>query len=162
MTLFLLWLLFLAFSCHAYQATNPVSGAMQLLKQRSTERLLKTTTNRHVRILRASSSVDPIAVVGNAKTGGQYIDQGSRPPYTLSKQQFLYVVLTSIFITCLIVADVIGVKLFEFKLPFKIFGFDSVEHTCGMITFPITFLLGDIINEYYVSFLSCLRTQPNT
>jgi uncharacterized integral membrane protein (TIGR00697 family) len=71
------------------------------------------------------------------------------PPYSLNKQQFIYVVLTSIFISCLLVADVIGVKLFEFKLPFPILGHSTIEHTCGMLTFPITFLLGDTINEYY-------------
>jgi uncharacterized integral membrane protein (TIGR00697 family) len=69
----------------------------------------------------------------------------------LNPKQLVYVVLTSIFITCLIVADVIGVKLFSIDLPFPILGVDHVEHTCGMLTFPITFLLGDIINEYYGS-----------
>eukprot|EP01035_Chromulina_nebulosa_P034405 gene34405-46160_t len=73
----------------------------------------------------------------------------TKAPHKLSVQQSIYVVLTSIFVTCLIVADVIGVKIFELQLPFQIFGFKSVEHTCGMLTFPITFLLGDIINEYY-------------
>ena len=34
----------------------------------------------------------------------------------------MYVVLTSIFVTCLIIADVIGVKLFEIPLPFEILG----------------------------------------
>jgi len=71
------------------------------------------------------------------------------PPHRLSIHQLIYVILTSTFVTCLIIADVIGVKIFEFKLPFTILGHNSVEHTCGMITFPITFLLGDIINEYY-------------
>jgi hypothetical protein len=91
---------------------------------------------------------DPV-LVGNANKRA-IVDSGSIPPYKFSKQQSLYVILNSIFITCLIVADVIGVKLFELKLPFSIFGVSSVEHTCGMLTFPITFLLGDIINEYYV------------
>lgn len=67
----------------------------------------------------------------------------------LSPKQLAYVVLTSIFITCLLVADLIGVKLFSIPLPFSIGGIHNIEHTCGMITFPITFLLGDIINEYY-------------
>jgi uncharacterized integral membrane protein (TIGR00697 family) len=78
--------------------------------------------------------------------------QTSQPvlaPHRLNVQQFVYVVLTSIFVTCLIIADVIGVKIFELKLPFPIFGHKTIEHTCGMITFPITFLLGDVINEYY-------------
>ena len=69
--------------------------------------------------------------------------------YELSPQQSVYVVLTSIFVTCLIIADVIGVKLFEIPLPFEILGHRTVEHTCGMLTFPVTFLLGDVINEYY-------------
>lgn len=73
----------------------------------------------------------------------------SQPPHHLSIQQHVYLVLTSILITCLIVADVIGVKIFELKLPFKILGHKSIEHTCGMLTFPITFVLGDVINEYY-------------
>jgi uncharacterized PurR-regulated membrane protein YhhQ (DUF165 family) len=71
------------------------------------------------------------------------------PPHRLSIHQFIYVILTSTFITCLIIADVIGVKIFEIPLPFEIFGYKSIEHTCGMITFPVTFLLGDVINEYY-------------
>eukprot|EP00291_Cryptomonas_curvata_P012866 CAMPEP_0172202068 /NCGR_PEP_ID=MMETSP1050-20130122/30408_1 /TAXON_ID=233186 /ORGANISM="Cryptomonas curvata, Strain CCAP979/52" /LENGTH=271 /DNA_ID=CAMNT_0012879901 /DNA_START=186 /DNA_END=1001 /DNA_ORIENTATION=- len=71
------------------------------------------------------------------------------PPYSLSPQQTAYVWLTSIFVTCLIIADVIGVKLFEIPLPFEVFGHKTVEHTCGMLTFPVTFLLGDLINEYY-------------
>jgi len=70
-------------------------------------------------------------------------------PHKLTIHQFIYVVLTSIFVTCLIVGDVIGVKIFEIQLPFKILGHKSIEHTCGMLTFPITFLLGDVINEYY-------------
>lgn len=69
--------------------------------------------------------------------------------YELSPQQFIYVVLSSLFVTCLLIADVIGVKLFEIPLPFEILGHKTIEHTCGMLTFPITFLLGDIINEYY-------------
>lgn len=69
--------------------------------------------------------------------------------FQMNSHQFIYVTLTTIFTTCLIIADIIGVKLFELKLPFPIFGIDSIEHTCGMLTFPVTFLFGDIINEYY-------------
>ena len=95
-------------------------------------------------------SVDPEIIASDYRSEIMPV-KGEIPPYTLSKQQFVYVVLTSIFITCLIVADVIGVKLFEIPLPFPIFGYKTVEHTCGMLTFPITFLLGDTINEYYGS-----------
>lgn len=89
------------------------------------------------------------ASVGIVGKDNRPIHPGSVPPYALTSQQELYVYLTSIFVTCLIVADVIGVKIFELKFPFSIFGHNTVEHTCGMLTFPITFLLGDIINEYY-------------
>ena len=73
----------------------------------------------------------------------------SNVQYTLSQPQFIYLVMTNIFVTCLLVADVIGVKIFEFKLPFSIFGFKTIEHTAGMLTFPLTFLISDTINEYY-------------
>ena len=82
-------------------------------------------------------------------TSSSISSTGDGSQYELSPQQFVYVVLTSIFVTCLIIADVIGVKLFEIPLPFEILGHKTVEHTCGMLTFPVTFLLGDVINEYY-------------
>ena len=47
--------------------------------------------------------------------------------YALSPQQFVYVCLTAVFVTCLLIADVIGVKLFEIPLPFEIFGRRTIE-----------------------------------
>lgn len=67
-----------------------------------------------------------------------------RPPYTLSVQQRVYVWLTGVFVASLLVADVVGIKLF--RLDFRL---GTVEHTCGMLTFPVTFLLTDLVNEYY-------------
>lgn len=132
----------------ALQAVAFSSSSNPLIRQPTLhQQITKGRTNNDLHTILKASSNEPLVVGGAQKVA--YLDAGSRPPYTLSKQQFLYVVLTSIFVTCLIVADVIGVKLFEFKLPFPILGFSSVEHTCGMLTFPITFLLGDIINEYY-------------
>ena len=95
------------------------------------------------------SSVDVDASVGAAAADASSSSLSRGEQYELSPQQFAYVVLTSIFVTCLIIADVIGVKLFEIPLPFEVLGRKTVEHTCGMLTFPITFLLGDVINEYY-------------
>ncbi len=64
--------------------------------------------------------------------------------------QRLYVWLTAFSVACLLIADIVGIKLFHIALPFKLFGrYDAIEHTCGMITFPVTFLLTDLINEYY-------------
>ena len=95
-----------------------------------------------------SESAEELSIVADSPPI-RIVSSANVPPYSLSPQQFVYVVLTSIFVTCLIIADVIGVKLFEFNLPFPILGHKTIEHTCGMITFPITFLLGDTINEYY-------------
>ena len=53
------------------------------------------------------------ASVGIVGKDNRLIHPGSVPPYALTSQQELYVYLTSIFVTCLIVADVIGVKIFE-------------------------------------------------
>ena len=99
----------------------------------------------------ADSNVGLPLVVGSVQSNVQkpFSSFKTLPPHTLSIHQFVYLFLTCTFITCLIVADVVGVKIFEVKLPFSIFGFKYIEHTCGMLTFPITFLLGDIINEYY-------------
>ena len=69
--------------------------------------------------------------------------------YALTPQQLVYVVLTCIFVSSLLIADIVGVKLFEIPLPFEIFGHKSIEHSCGVLIFPITFLLGDVINEYF-------------
>jgi hypothetical protein len=71
------------------------------------------------------------------------------PPYALNQAQIVYFVMSSVFITCLLIADIVGVKIFELTLPYAVFGFKTIEHTCGMLTFPLTFLLSDTINEYY-------------
>lgn len=113
--------------------------------------IIKTKTNangvqplKYGAPLHMVTATDPdlIADAGLANTA-------PKMQYELSTPQFIYVVLTSIFITCLLIADVIGVKLFEINLPFEILGHKTIEHTCGMLTFPITFMLGDTINEYY-------------
>ena len=98
--------------------------------------------------VKQSSDLIPLtAVTASNEAVQQTVNLDSQ--YELSPQQFVYVVLTSIFVTCLIIADVVGVKLFEIPLPFPILGHTTVEHTCGMIIFPVTFVLGDMINEYF-------------
>lgn len=52
----------------------------------------------------------------------------------------LYIVLNSIFLTFLLMAEVIGAKLFSFL------GFTM---TLGVIPFPVTFIVTDLLNEYY-------------
>lgn len=106
--------------------------------------------------IHSSSHTSRVLQVSTVETDVETIQKVIQTPpinydsqYELSPQQFIYVVLSSLFVTCLLIADVIGVKLFEIPLPFEILGHKTIEHTCGMLTFPITFLLGDVINEYY-------------
>jgi queuosine precursor transporter len=62
------------------------------------------------------------------------------PPRVLSVEQKLFVVLAAIFVTCLVLGDVTGGKAFATGV-----GPVSV----GMILFPVTFLLTDVINDFY-------------
>ena len=62
----------------------------------------------------------------------------------LDKRHKLFLVLAGIFTTCLVVGDIIGGKLVETK----VFGFDFTT-TVGMVPFPVTFLLTDVLNEFY-------------
>ncbi len=79
----------------------------------------------------------------------------NRPPYPMSRQHVVYVWLSGFFLASLLIADVIGIKLFRIPLGFRIsvpftgWSAEAVEHTCGMLTFPVTFLLTDLINEYF-------------
>ncbi len=76
-------------------------------------------------------------------------------PHAFSVQQKVFLWLASISVTSLLVADILGVRLFKIPLPFSFHvpwqadPIDAIQHTCGMLTFPITFLLTDLINEYY-------------
>jgi uncharacterized integral membrane protein (TIGR00697 family) len=58
----------------------------------------------------------------------------------LDRKQRFFVGLTALFVAALITSDLIGGKLF------RIGGFDL---SVGMIPFPLTFLLTDIVNEFY-------------
>jgi queuosine precursor transporter len=68
----------------------------------------------------------------------------------LSGRQRLYVYLCAVFLTALLIGDTIGSKLFTVAIPF---GFTTLHATLsvGAIWFPITFLLTDVINEFYGS-----------
>jgi uncharacterized integral membrane protein (TIGR00697 family) len=74
--------------------------------------------------------------------------------YSLSRPQKLFVVCSAIFLTALVVAEATAGKLFTvFALssPISIFGqeFNEVVMTAGVIAFPITFIITDLLNEYY-------------
>jgi queuosine precursor transporter len=73
----------------------------------------------------------------------------------LSRPQRVYLWLAVLFVSSLLVADVLGVKLFRiplgfaFSVPWQSDSIDAIQHTCGMLTFPITFLITDLVNEFY-------------
>lgn len=56
----------------------------------------------------------------------------------------LFVTLVAVFMTCLVVGDIIGGKLTSFSL----FGREWI-FSVGQIAFPVTFILTDILNEFY-------------
>jgi queuosine precursor transporter len=57
----------------------------------------------------------------------------------------LFLVLAGLFTTCLVVGDIIGGKLIDVPFP----GGWTPVVTVGMIPFPVTFLLTDLLNEFY-------------
>lgn len=77
-----------------------------------------------------------------------------RKAYVLDRPQKLYVICAAVFITALVVAEATASKFFAaFDLPFTItiFGqaFNEVTMTAGVLAFPITFIVTDVMNEYY-------------
>src|SRR4051794_6314771 len=58
----------------------------------------------------------------------------------MDRKQRLYVWITSVFVSALIIGDLIGGKFF------RVWG---VDLSVGMIPFPLTFILTDIVNEFY-------------
>lgn len=85
-----------------------------------------------------------------------------------NKPTRLFLILSGIFITNALIAEFIGVKIFSLEETFglkpaelKLFGnIYSFNLTCGVLLWPVVFVMTDIINEYYgpkgVRFLSWL------
>ncbi|TNE90953.1 MAG: VUT family protein [Deltaproteobacteria bacterium] len=62
-------------------------------------------------------------------------------PY--SRYERLYLVLASVFVVSLVMTNVIGIKLF--RAPFN----PEFALTTGILTYPITFLVTDVVSEVY-------------
>ncbi len=65
----------------------------------------------------------------------------------------VYIWLAAVFVASIMIADITGSKFFHFDLftvtlPF-VGSYNFVTHSVGMFSFPITFLLTDLVNEYY-------------
>jgi queuosine precursor transporter len=83
-----------------------------------------------------------------------------------NKPTRLFIILAGIFITNALIAEFIGVKIFSLESTFgwkpadiHLFGGSySFNLTCGVLLWPVVFVMTDIINEYYgrkgVRFLS--------
>src|SRR5205807_4916941 len=69
-----------------------------------------------------------------APRGGAAMVRRGAPPMVLDKRQKLFLVLAAVFVTCLVVGDLIGGKLVEAN----VFGLLTVTLTVGMIPFPVT------------------------
>lgn len=61
-------------------------------------------------------------------------------PFALDRRQQIYVVLVGLFVTSLLVADLVAGKYFVVA---------GYEMSAGTVTFPVAFILTDIVNEYY-------------
>lgn len=77
-----------------------------------------------------------------------------RQAHRLTRPQKLFVVCAGIFITALVVAEATASKFFTaFSLPFTIsilgVEFNEVIMTAGVLAFPVTFIVTDLLNEYY-------------
>jgi uncharacterized integral membrane protein (TIGR00697 family) len=77
-----------------------------------------------------------------------------REAYVLTRPQKLFVICAAVFLTALVVAEATASKFFTaFDLPvaISIFGqeFTRVTMTAGVIAFPLTFIVTDLMNEYY-------------
>jgi queuosine precursor transporter len=68
------------------------------------------------------------------------------PPMKLDTRLTLFLYLVGTFLTCLLIGDLVGGKLTSFTIPI-------IDHTLvfsvGQLSFPLTFVLTDIINEFY-------------
>jgi len=68
-----------------------------------------------------------------------------REPKGMNLYETLFLVYAGIFITCLIVANMLVFKFFDFHLPVV----GKVTLSVGILPYPITFLVTDLISECY-------------
>ena len=65
---------------------------------------------------------------------------------TTNQALLIYVILSGIFISCLITCNLIFLKFFSININFLNLTFTQ---SVGLIAYPITFLITDIISEIY-------------
>lgn len=76
----------------------------------------------------------------------------------LDRPTKLLLAITAFFVANALIAECIGVKLFSLERlagrdpqPFSLFGQDGLTYTltCGVVLWPLEFIVTDIVNEYY-------------
>ena len=65
------------------------------------------------------------------------------------KSDMLYIVLAGIFIASLVSCNLIFQKFFQIEIWLPILGYYTFEQSVGLLPYPITFLVTDIISEIY-------------
>ncbi len=87
---------------------------------------------------------------------------------TENKSTRLFIILGGFFVANALIAEFIGVKIFQLETTFGFLPFEytllgekvSFQYTAGVLLWPVVFVMTDIINEYYgkkgVRFLSFL------
>ena len=66
-----------------------------------------------------------------------------------SQSDNLYLILAGIFIASLVSCNLIFQKFFEFKVWLPFIGYYTFQQSVGLLVYPITFLVTDIISEIY-------------
>jgi uncharacterized integral membrane protein (TIGR00697 family) len=74
-------------------------------------------------------------------------------PEGMGLSTMVFTAMVTLFITCLVVANLVGSVLFSFQSPFGWLSSLGLPErpllSAGIIFFPITFLLTDLLNEFY-------------
>ena len=67
------------------------------------------------------------------------------------RRNVLFLVLAGFFLTNALLAELIGGKLFEIKTGLAILGSENyaIGLSCGIVLWPVVFIMTDIINEYF-------------
>ena len=68
---------------------------------------------------------------------------------TNKKTEYLYIILSSIFIASLVSCNLIFQKFFQIEIWIPFIGAYQFEQSVGLLAYPITFLVTDIISEVY-------------
>src|SRR6185436_1676436 len=115
----------------ALGAPRPEQGHRQALRHRVVPRELP-----HRRGRRGEALLHQHPQVGRAR--GRRLP--GEPAVSVDRKQHLYLWLAGIFVTALLIGDLTGGRYFRVG---------SFDLSAGMLLFPITFVLTDVVNEFY-------------